>query len=455
LVLPAGIRSDGFPAVRETCRQIGIGFDRWQADLNRCLLAKDEFGIYAADTAVLSIPRQVGKTFDVAAVAFALCITSPGLTVVWTAHRFKVSRESFMEMRAWAKRRELIPHIDYDAITTGAGTECIPFRNGSRIVFAARERGSIRGFTKVGMLVLDEAQILTETALADLVPTTNQSPNPLIILMGTPPKPTDPSEVFVRLRDEALEGVSSDVLYVEFSAERGSDPDDEAAWRVANPSYPKRTPRKAILRMRKLLNPDNFLREALGIWDEAPGFLIDPSAFAARFVDRLKPSGPPVFFLDVSMGMRSAAIGVAARDTGPVHLEVAEHRPGTDWLVDRVVQLQGSYPDARWCCSSTGLIGVFLPELEEQGIEPEQFNGLDMGRACGHLQKLVADKSVTITEDRALTAALVSAVSRDVGDGMWAWNQRKSASDISPLNAVTGAAWGHAKFIEQPTSDIF
>jgi hypothetical protein len=121
-------------------------------------------------------------------------------------------------MRAWARTPALRQHIDYDQITTAAGNEAIPFRNGSRIVFAARARGSIRGFTKVRRLILDEGQILSEFALADLAPTMNQAVNPQLILMGTPPKPTDPSEVWRRLREEALEGVSEGVLYAEGSA---------------------------------------------------------------------------------------------------------------------------------------------------------------------------------------------------------------------------------------------
>lgn len=253
------------------CERIGIIFDPWQRDLNRCLLAKSRDGLYAADTALLSIPRQVGKTFDVGGVVFADSIINPGTVTVWTAHRFKVARESFNEMRAWAKSPLLVPHIDYDAITTAAGNECIPFRNGSRIVFAARERGSVRGFTKVRRLVLDEGQILSEMALSDLVPTMNQAVNPQVILMCTPPKPSDPSEVVTRLRADALAGESTGVLYVELSAPPGSTPDDRAAWRKANPSYPRRTPAKAILRMRKLLSPEDFMREALGVWDDPDG----------------------------------------------------------------------------------------------------------------------------------------------------------------------------------------
>ena len=207
-MLPKGIVSDSFPSTREVCDRIGIVFDPWQCDLNRCILANSRNGLYAADTVLLSIPRQVGKTFDVGALVFADAIKNPGSTAVWTAHRFKVARETFNEMRAWAKSPLLAPHIDYDDITTGAGNEMIPFRNGSRVGFAARERGAIRGFTKVRRLVLDEGQILTETAMSDLVPTMNQAVNPQIILMCTPPKPGDPSEVVTRLRDEALAGDS-------------------------------------------------------------------------------------------------------------------------------------------------------------------------------------------------------------------------------------------------------
>ena len=42
-----------------------------------------------------------------------------------------------------------------------------------------------------------------------MIPATNQSRQPtsaLLLFMGTPPKPTDPGEVFTRMRSEALTG---------------------------------------------------------------------------------------------------------------------------------------------------------------------------------------------------------------------------------------------------------
>src|SRR5690606_29738565 len=130
------------------------------------------------------------------------------------------------------------------------------------------------------VLIFDEAQILTENAIDDMVPATNQSRHPagaLMLFMGTPPKPTDPGEVFSRMRADALSGEDQDTGYIEFSADPGFEPTPPPAemtaedWRQiakANPSYPNRTPREAIVRMRKKLTHESMRREGFGVWDE-------------------------------------------------------------------------------------------------------------------------------------------------------------------------------------------
>src|SRR5699024_4894425 len=80
------------------------------------------------------------------------------------------------------------------------------------------------------VLVLDEAQILTEKAMEDMVPATNAAPNGLVLMMGTPPRPADPGEVFTSRREAALSGDDSDVLYVELSADKDCSPDDRRQW---------------------------------------------------------------------------------------------------------------------------------------------------------------------------------------------------------------------------------
>lgn len=438
VVLPDGIVSSGFPSAEATCRRIGIQFDPWQRDLNRCILAKDAEGLYAADAVVLSICRQSGKTYDIGGLVFADSIIHPGTTTVWTAHRFKVARESFNEMRAWAKSPRLAPHIDYDEITTAAGNECIPFRNGSRIVFAARERGAIRGFTKVRRLILDEAQILSEAAMSDLVPTTNQAVNPQVILMGTPPKPTDPGEVFTALRSEALAGDSTGVLYVEFSADPECDPDDWEAVAQANPSFPKRTGKRAILRLRKLLtNLDDYKREGLGIWDE--DLLNVLPGWGGCAVDDEPPS-PVVIGVAASIDLEFGSIAAGAPwPDGKVHVGAVDRRPGTAWLVDEAKRIQAD----RKCvvvmdekCPDASL----LPALRQAEVNVRTVNLEQYFEACSELVKRVKSRQVTHSRTTDLDKAVKGAAWRMVNDRK-VWGRKQSTGDVSMLEAATLAAW--------------
>jgi hypothetical protein len=445
LVLPKGIATTGFPAINATCQQIGIHFDPWQVDLNRCILAKTPSGLYAADTVALSIPRQVGKTFDVGGIVFADSINTPGVTTVWTAHRFKVARESFNEMRGWAKSPKLAKHIDYDQITTAAGNECIPFRNGSRIVFAARERGAIRGFTKVRRLVLDEGQILTEAALSDLVPTMNQAENPQIILMGTPPKPTDPAEVWTRIRLEALGGDSEGVLYVEIGAPPGSDPLDRDAWRKANPSYPTRTPARAILRMWKLLSVDDFRREALGIWDDDGTAVLftRPDWVARRYDGELEY--PTVFALDAALNGRSAAIGAAGEGPdGSTLVQIVEHQAGVGWLVQRCRELDAEQSVAGFVVDEASPVDI--ETLEDAGLNVIRFKAVDVAGAAAGFVTGIADGTIRYLQHEGLDAAIPAVRSRPYRDGGFFFGRRVSSADISPVNAAAMAARWHALY---------
>src|SRR5690349_16094523 len=276
LVTPVAAVSTGWPKVRDTCNNLGWVFDDWQDDLGRLILSKDADGMYACSLCAMSLPRQVGKTYLVGCIAFALCLTQPGTTVIWTAHRGRTATETFRAMKAKAKSPELAPFIDQrvkgGGIRSSNGEQEIEFLNGSRILFGARDAGFGVGFANVGMLVLDEMQRATTKTMDDLLPTTNAAANPLVLCMGTPPRPTDDGEVFLMLRTEALSGESDDVLYVELGASERFDLADEGEfWRQlrnVNPSFPHRVGERAILRNKKGLTEDSVFREVFGLWDD-------------------------------------------------------------------------------------------------------------------------------------------------------------------------------------------
>ena len=129
--------------------------------------ARDESGKLRFPTVGLSVPRQSGKTFGLMMLVIAESLRHKGLKTVWTTHRYKVTRETFREFVTILNLPAFTKHVE--KITTGEGNQGILFRNGSRIIFAARENGALRGVSKIGRLVLDESQILSTEAVADLI----------------------------------------------------------------------------------------------------------------------------------------------------------------------------------------------------------------------------------------------------------------------------------------------
>lgn len=219
-IIPDDLYTSGEPSLNRLAAAAGDRFDVWQRQINRIILAKSADGFWSARNAVLSIPRQTGKTYDIGWVAIHRAARTPGMRIVWTAQHFSVIKDTFESLCAIVLRPEMSGLVDPDhGISLAAGKEEIRFRNGSRIFFRARERGALRGVKKIALLVIDEAQHLSDSAMASMLPTQNRAWNPQTIYMGTPPGPRDNGEAFTRLRDKARAGRTHSTLYVEFTAD--------------------------------------------------------------------------------------------------------------------------------------------------------------------------------------------------------------------------------------------
>lgn len=444
--------------MRAKCLELGIRFDAWQDGAGRIILSKRADGSYATSVGgvVMSIPRQVGKTFLLGALVFALCLLTPGITVIWTAHRLRTAAETFQSMQALAKRRKIAPHIA--KIVLGSGDEEIRFTNDSRILFGARERGFGRGFSMVDVLVFDEAQILSDNAIDDMVPAQNQSQNPLLLFTGTPPKPSDPGEVFAAKRTQALSGKAEEMAYIEFSADEDADPDDPEQWGRANPSYPQHTPATSIRRMRENLTDDSFMREALGIWDTSKSKqVIDPQTWALRgdaasmAIDRL------TLAVDIAPDRSVASVALAGmRHDERWHVELDEHRTGVDWVPAWIEdRAERNRLHAVVLDEMSGLLEKRNGRNYVIGTQIEvtlaSASGRDMTIACAKFYDATMDGTLVHTDQPQVNVALSVARKRPLQAG-WAWNRRDARSDITPIVAETLALWGaQSTTVKKPT----
>jgi len=425
---------------------VGIVYDPWQDGFGRAMLAKRADGVYAAGIGgvVLSVCRQVGKTFTVGTIVMILCILFPGMKVLWTAHRTRTSDETFKSLQGIARRKLLAPHVL--AIRRANGQQEIEFVNGSRIMFGARETGFGRGFDDVDVLVFDEAQILSQKSLDDMVPATAVSPNALVIFLGTPPKPTDPSEAFSGMRDRAITGTSEDQLYVEIGADPEASADDRAQWAVANPSYPHRTKEAAILRMRKILGEESFLREGLGIWLELgrSGSVISGDEWKATLDVESRRAGNAalVFGVAVSPDRKWASVGVATtRDDGLTHVEVVKHEPGVDWLVPYLVGLDERRKPDCFVIDQAGPAATLLASFTTAGLKVRVTDTSAYKAACAGFVDAIREGSIRHRDQDELTVAALGVREHKVGDS-WVYARRDSGVIIAPLEAVTLAVWG-------------
>ena len=468
---PAGIVATGWPSVEVRCRRVfGVGFDQWQKDIGTLALAKRKGGLYAAAIGgvVLSIPRQTGKTYLVAWMVFALCTLIPGLTVVWTAHRTRTSDETFEKMRAMAEKPKVKPYIK-GRPRVANGQQQIEFVNDSRILFGAREQGFGRGFDMVDILVLDEGQILTENAMTDMVPATNAAPNGLVIIMGTPPRPKDPGEVFAARRQDGLDG-DPDTLYIELSAERGAKIIDWDQLAIANPSFPHRTGKTAVLRMQKLLGSDiNFYREAYGIWDEDAGAakrLIPADAWTETAVDRA-PEGVRSLAIAFDLdGSRQAVAGAVKHDDG-VHVElIGAHSGSADLGMRSLVEWLTSDPDRpdRWrslasiAIAGGGEAGTLAKALTDAGVPKQMIQVMktpEVLAANAMLLDAVRDRSLThpaAPEGDPLEAS-VAVCDQKTRIGGWSWKPTVPDGDQLPIEVASMALWAAKTTRRRPVGE--
>lgn len=466
LVLPDGLASTEWPAIRRRTDQMGVRFDQWQADLVRGAVGKRKDGKYAATVGgvVWSLPRQVGKTFTVGSLLFAYCIEHPGSLVLWTAHHTRTSAETFRSMQGTARRPKVAPYVEQ--VLKGTATEAVIFKNGSRILFGARDQGFGLGFAAVDVIVFDEAQLLSDRTRMDMVPATNRARNPagaLLFYIGTPPRPEHAAKgaAFSELRADALSGHDKDTFYVELAADPDAEPDDREQWAKANPSYPQHTPLESMLRMRKHLGSDEaWMREALGIWDEVRvEGVIPPEPWR----DATDPESMPVdrFALGLEVGpdLQWASLAIAGqREDSAWHVALQEDQHtmgrGVEWVAPYVEALVESNPQFRTLVVDVG--GPVKALVEQRGpgqsapwflkgtrvrVQPIKVN--DLGSTCSTLLAAVVTGGVRHIDQPQLSAAALSAGKRALGDtGMWVWSRKSATSDITPIQAATLALHG-------------
>ena len=354
--------------------------------------------------------------------------------------------ETFLSMQAFASRRQVKPFIR--DVYTGSGDESVVFHNGSRILFGARERGFGRGVPGVDVLMNDEGQILSEKAVDAMLATLNVSDIGIHVYAGTPPKPEDNSEKWMRMRDEAWaipdpnikQVETEDIVWVEIGAADDADLDDEDQW-AANPSYPHRTPRESILRLRRNLKDEGFRREGLGLYDKAERSVFDMAKWAALADKTAPPPEEVALVVDVSPDRRWACIAVCGDLDDERDLVIIKSIRGTNTLAAEVDKLREDR-NVDNIAITGGAARSIEGDLTELGIDYEVITANELSAAFATLQEKIKSGGVVHADQQELTFAMANARSRYLQTGeAEAFDRRDYSLDMSPAVAAAAALY--------------
>lgn len=415
---------------------VGVALDDWQRGFGTIALgldASDEFASTIGGV-VASVPRQVGKTFTVGNLIIGLCLEFPGFQAIWTSHHGATTSNTLQSMQGMVRKPRLWPEIEH--VYTNNNDMRIMFRNGSVIKFGAREHGFGRGLDAIDVLVFDEAQKLGIKALEDMVPATNQARNPhsgLVFFIGTPPRPIDNGEAFTAKRNQALSGnEDDDMVYVEFSADPDAHPDDRKQWSIMNPSHPKRTPVKAMLRMKKNMpDPDSWRREAMGIWDDDGGLVVNATKWSSLV--GVRPEGRATAF---GVACHNGQFSVVACwvDGDSVHVEEVFAHFRLDLVAEYLRKSAGRRRSIM--VDESGSATALVPMLKADRMDVVGGSVRDTARGCELMSSRVDADSVTHTGQESLNAALASARRKPYRDsGAWIFDLKVDSS-IAPAMAL-------------------
>lgn len=452
--------ADDSADVIELARDYQLILDPWQCEVFRAglgLESEQPGAPFLSDNVCTLAPRQSGKGSCIEALLLAAAFLFEEKTIACSAHEARTTRLSFERLLAYLDNFDDLRRR-VASVQRWVGREQVRFRSGQVIVFPARSRGALRGYS-IDRLILDEAQYLTQAQLEAVLPTMSARPNTQSWLFGTPPTHVGDGEVLTRLRAQALSGRAERLTWLEWSAEPTADLDDRAAWAQANPALGKHISIESVMAERAALSDEGFRRERLGIFnmDRTEHIFGTAAVWPALAGARRDDLGTVTAFgVDRSPdGLVAVCAAYRNFETGHTHIEPVFVRD----------QMNNMAPVVAWLLANTSRhVPVVIDQASTAAVAVNHLTNRNVvttttGEAVRSCVGFVDDVLAGLlthsdTPNQDLGRAVDGARRRPIGDaGGYGWDRRDGTVAVSPLVAASLAHWGaiaHGKRPRKP-----
>lgn len=461
----------------------GLFLDPWQEYVLRGSLGEKRNGKWSAFRCGLVVPRQNGKNALLEARELAGLFLFGEKRIIHTAHETKTARES---MQSLMNRMKTCPDLmeqvlgfegDLDKEFSGmkvGNDPSITLKSGAKISYAARSKGSGRGFTG-DLIVMDEAYALKLDELAAMLPTMaakSMDGNPQIWFTSSAGMPE--SDLLEAMRQEGIKKSSDRLAYFEWSAEDDAAVTDVDSWYQANPGLGIRISEQFVKDELEAMVADGgtdeqFKRERLGIWAKLGGESVFSAGVWSALADPLdldesdnpipgtgsQPTEQIVFGVEIAGNRESASIALLSfRADDLIHAEIVENRVGTSWLGTRLAELQKLYNPIATVAIAGGHVDSLVPSWKRDGARVKLIKFADYVKACGVIYDWITQGKLRHLDDDLLNAPIDGVRQKFTRDNAsWYWSRASSDVDITPLVALTVAAGSLEKKSGQSRSD--
>lgn len=426
----------------------------WDAELEKWMWSNPKAG--------LLVPRQNGKTeIIIARIIGGMIFMDEAL--IYTAHSDKTVDEVKRRVQNFFYQAEeeirdlLMAEFDKEP----KSLDYIELRTKGRCVFRTRTRTGGLGTTN-DTLILDEAQEETDAQQEALLPTISagKSQNQQILRAGTPPSGGGSGTVFIRIRQNVLDGKDHDTCWQEWSVELLTDPSDEDAWYDANPSLGYHLMVAAVRNEAKDMAVDSFNKMRLGwIAGKESKRAISDELWSRLKVDKVSLEEKPRLVYCVKFAPDGSAVSLGVGVYMPndmVHVELIERKPMsygtywiTNWLFDRTKM--------RWRnCAKIIIDGasgtqMLLEELvrTDRRISKKILtpNVKEAGAAYASFQAAIEQRQLTHYDQPALNGSIKVAKKRPIGkDGSFGYATLNPDIQIDPTECAAFCHYGAVRF---------
>ena len=424
----------------------------WQVELSKHMLAKNDEGLWTHTKVGYSVPRRNGKSELL--IIRILDGFDNGEKILYTAHRTTTSHSFFERVGACldalgyikqsdARKEDNTPIELQYASYKANGLESIRLlKNGAVVNFRTRtSKGGLgEGYDT---LIIDEAQEYQDDQESSLKYVVSDSKNPQTIMCGTPPTAVSSGTVFVKMRDNSLEGKAKHTMWAEWSVDSVSDVNDVDSWYNTNPSLGFILTERAI---EDEFGDDetDFNIQRLGLWIKYN----QKSAITAEEWKELELGAKPSVsakYIGVKFGKdgKNVSMSIATKqDDGRIFVECLYIRPisqNVTWIFDVLCKI--NYEE----CVIDGKAGQELLEkrLKELRLKNIKFPTVsEVIQANASFEQAIFNGELCHANQQTVTDVVTNCKKRNIGNaGGFGYESIIDEFDISIMDSIIFAFW--------------